>query len=70
MSPELKTPPHRRLIPTDTPGVYRRGPRYVAITYRGGKRTKTTHNTEAQARWARGRRAARDISPSRERFED
>ncbi len=32
MSPELKTPPHRRLIRTDTPVIYRRGCRYVAIS--------------------------------------
>ena len=45
MSPEPKTPPHRRLIPTDTRGIYRRGSRYVAVTNRGGKRVKTTHDT-------------------------
>lgn len=70
MSPELKTPPHRQLIPTDTPGIYLRGSRFVAITYRGGKRTKTTHDTKAEARRVRDRRAASDIAPSRERFED
>jgi len=70
MSPEPRTPPHRRLIPTDTFGIYRRGSRYVAITYRGGKRIKTTHETKAEARRARDRRAASDIAPSRERFED
>jgi len=70
MSPESKTPPHRQLIRTDTPGIYRRGSRYVAITYHGGKRTKTTHDTTAEARRARERRAAREVPPSRERFED
>ena len=70
MSPELKTPPHRRLIPTDTPGIYRRGSRDVAVTYCGGKRIKSTHDTRADARGARNRRAAADVAPSCERFED
>ncbi len=48
MSPEPKTPPHRQLIRTDTPGIYRRGSRYVVIAYHGGKRIKTTHDTKAR----------------------
>jgi hypothetical protein len=44
-----------------------RGSRYVAVTYRGGKRVKTTHDTKAEARRARDRRAASGIAPSRER---
>ena len=70
MSPELKTPPHRRLIRTDTPGIYRRGDRYVAITYDGGKRIKTTHDSKAEACKARARRCLSPRSASRERFED
>ncbi len=54
MSPELKTRSHRQLIRTDTPGIYRRGSRYVAITQHGGKRIKTTHDTKAEARRVRG----------------
>ncbi len=57
MSPDLKTPPHRRLIRTDTPGIYRRGDRYVAITYDRGKGIKTTHDTEADACKACARRS-------------
>ncbi|HEV2785119.1 MAG TPA: N-terminal phage integrase SAM-like domain-containing protein, partial [Solirubrobacteraceae bacterium] len=70
MSPELKTPPHRRLIRTDTPGIYRRGYRYVAITHDRGKRIKTTHDTKADASKARARRCLRPCSAGRERFED
>jgi len=70
MSPELKTPPHRQLIRTDTPGIYRRGSRYVAITHHDGRRSKTTHDTKAEARRAREQRAISQVSPSRERFED
>ncbi|MDQ3742090.1 MAG: tyrosine-type recombinase/integrase, partial [Actinomycetota bacterium] len=70
MSPEFKTPPHRRLVRTDTPGIYRRGDRYVAITYDRGKRIKTTHDTKAEACKARARRYLRPRAAGRERFED
>lgn len=70
MSPELKTPPHRRLIRTDTPRIYRRGSRYVAITYDRGKRIKSTHDTKAEACKARARRCCRPHAAGRERFED
>jgi hypothetical protein len=69
MPPERPTPPYRQLIRTNTPGIYRRGSRYAAITYRGGKRIPT-HDTKGAARRARDRCAASDIAPSRERFED
>lgn len=70
MSPELKTPPHRRLIRTDTPGIYRRGKRYVAITYDRGRRIKTTHDTKAEACKARAQRSLRPCAAGHERFED
>ena len=70
MSPALKTPPARRLVSTGTPGIFRRGNRYVAVTYRHGRRVKTTHDTKRDARDARARRTCRDALPSRERFED
>jgi hypothetical protein len=35
MSPE---PQHRRLVRTDTPGIYHPGRRYVAISYHRGRR--------------------------------
>jgi hypothetical protein len=68
--PELKTPPHRRLIATDRPGVYHRGSRFVAVTYAHGKRIKSTHNTQREACQDRARRIARTVAPSRERSED
>jgi hypothetical protein len=69
MPPEPKTPPHRRLIRTGTPGIYRRGDRFVAVTSHRGKQTKSTHDTKRDACAARVRRMA-GPSPSRERFED
>lgn len=69
MSPDLKTPPHRRLIRTSTPGIYRRGNRYVAITYDRGQRIKTTHDSKSDARTARARRCAGHHAAGRERFE-
>lgn len=69
MSPELKTPPHRRLVRTDTPGIYRRGDRFVAITYDRGARVKTTHDTKRDACVARARRCLHPSAAGRERFE-
>jgi integrase len=70
-SPTPKTPPHRRLIPTDVPGVYRRGSRFVAITQSRGKRTKTYHRTKAEARRAKAERQLRAAPPhSREPFDE
>ncbi len=71
MSPEPKTPPHRQLIRTDTPGIYRRGSRYVVIAYHGGKRIKATHDTKARpAEYGNGARPPkwrRAVSTSRTR---
>src|SRR4051794_13258288 len=61
---ELRTPPQRRLVKTDVPGVYRRGDRYVAITRSRGKRVKSYHRTKAKARRTAGARPT-----SRESFE-
>src|SRR4051794_18970081 len=69
MAPEPRTPPHRRLIATDTTGVFRRGRRYVAITHHAGRRIKTTHDTKAEARQARARRMCSPTVAGRERFE-
>lgn len=65
-----KTPPGRRLTRTDVPGVYRRGSRYVAITQRHGRRTKSSHRTKTEARKAKSERQAGARPASRERFED
>src|SRR3954447_3165333 len=70
MPPEPKTPLHRRLIATGTTGVFRRGDRFVAITYRHGRRIKTTHDTKRDACAARARRLCAAPTPSRERFDD
>lgn len=70
MPPEPKTPPRQRLIATGTTGVFRRGDRFVAITYRRGRRVKTTHDTKRDACDARARRLSGPPVPSRERFED
>ena len=69
MPPEPKTPPHRRLVATGTTGVFRRGDRFVAISYRHGRRIKTTHDTKRDACAARARRMV-GPAPSRERFEN
>src|SRR3954452_2799250 len=62
---ELRTPPQRRLVKTDVPGVYRRGDRYVAITQYRGKRVKSYHRSKAEARRAKAQRTAgaRPTSP-------
>jgi hypothetical protein len=70
MPPEPKTPPHRRLIATGTTGVFRRGDHFVAITYRHGRRVKTTHDTKRDACAARARHLCGAPAPSRESFED
>lgn len=66
---ELRTPPQRRLVKTDVPGVYRRGDRYVAITQYRGKRVKSYHRTKAEARRAKAQRTAGARPTSREPFE-
>jgi hypothetical protein len=56
MHSEPKTPPERRMIATGNTGVFRRGDRFVAITYRHGRRIKTTHDTKRDACAARAQR--------------
>jgi integrase len=63
------TPEHRRLIPTDVPGIYKRGGRFVAITRYKGKQVKTYHRSKAEARAAKARRDAGEAPGKRERFE-
>jgi hypothetical protein len=70
MAPEPRTPPDRRLVATDTTGVFRRGRRYVAVTHHRGRRIKTTHDTKAEARKARAHRMCSPAAAGRERFED
>lgn len=66
---ELLTPLERRLIPTRDRGIYRRGDRFVAITYYRGRKVKTTHDTRAGAKAEKARRDAGAAPTSRERFD-
>jgi hypothetical protein len=66
---EPRTPPRRRLVKTDVPGVYRRGNRYVAVTQFRGRRIKSYHRTKADARRAKAQRQAGARPTSREPFE-
>jgi integrase len=60
-----------KLRRTSTPGIYRRGARYVVVWQHRGRQHKSFHSTLAEAREAKGRRAAGDRRPaSREPFED
>src|SRR4051794_4012592 len=63
------TPLHRRLIRTDVPGIYRRGSRFVAVSYYRGKKIKTYHRTKTEAKAAKADRAAGARPTSRERFD-
>src|SRR4051794_4434380 len=64
-----RTPPQRRLLKTDVPGVYKRGSRYVAVTQFRGKRIKSYHRTKAEARRAKAQRQAGGRPTCREPFE-
>lgn len=56
---------------TKTPGVYKRGGRFVVVWRHRGKQHKSFHRTLAEAREAKGQRDAGDRRPSsREAFED
>ena len=56
---------------TSTPGIYKRGGRYVIVWQRRGRQHKSYHRTITEAREAKGRRAAGDRRPvSREPFEE
>ena len=56
---------------TSTPGIYKRGSRYVIVWQRRGRQHKSYHRTITEAREAKGRRAAGDRRPvSREPFEE
>jgi integrase len=56
---------------TRTPGIYKRGNRYVVVWRHRGKQHKSFHRTYEEAREAKGQRDAGDRRPSsREAFED
>jgi integrase len=52
------------LVKTKTPGVYKRGDRYVVVWRHRGKQHKSFHRTYAEAREAKGQRQAGDGRPS------
>ncbi|MGI8595087.1 MAG: hypothetical protein ACR2ML_12115, partial [Solirubrobacteraceae bacterium] len=49
---------------TSTPGIYRKGNRYMVVWRHRGQQHKSSHRTFAEAREAKGRRAAGDRRPS------
>ena len=49
---------------TSTPGIYRKGNRYMVVWRHRGQQHKSSHRTYAEAREAKGRRAAGDRRPS------
>jgi len=57
---------------TSTPGIYKRGSRYVLVTRHRGKQTKTFHKTLKEAREAKGDRTGTTRTPPQARtpFED
>jgi len=56
---------------TRTPGIYKRGGRYVVVWRHRGKQHKSFHRTYEEAREAKGRRQAGDSRPaSKVRFSD
>jgi hypothetical protein len=52
-----------KLVKTSTPGIYRRGGRYVVVWRHRGKQHKSFHRTYEEAREAKGRRQAGDRRP-------
>jgi integrase len=60
-----------KLEKTRTPGVYKRGNRYVVVWRHRGKQHKSFHRTYEEAREAKGKRQAGNSRPaSRDAFED
>lgn len=60
-----------KLERTNTPGIYRRGSRYVVVWQHRSKQHKSFHRTLSEAREAKGLRQSGDRRPaSREPFED
>lgn len=59
------------LVKTKTPGVYKRGGRYVVVWTHRGRQHKSFHRTYAEAREAKGQRQAGDRRPtSKQPFAD
>ncbi len=59
------------MVRTTTPGIYKRGGRYVVVWRHKGMQHKSFHRTLAEAREAKGQRQAGERTPTtREAFED
>src|SRR5947209_4516962 len=52
------------LIKTSTPGIYKRGSRYVVVWRHRGRQHKSFHRTLAEAGEAKGERQAGDRQPA------
>lgn len=52
------------LVKTKTPGIYKRGDRYVVVWRHRGQQHKSFHRTYAEAREAKGQRQGGDRRPS------
>jgi integrase len=56
---------------TTTPGIYKRGSRYVVVWQHRGRQHKSSHRTLAEAREAKGQRQAGERTPAtRQSFEE
>jgi integrase len=56
---------HVKLARTKTPGIYKRGSRYVVVWRHRGKQHKSFHRTYEEAREAKGKVAERVLNPAR-----
>ncbi len=60
-----------QLVKTSTPGIYKRGGRYVLVWTHRGRQHKSFHRTLAEAREAKGQRQTGSRRPSaRQPFAD
>ncbi len=58
------------LVKTTTPGIYKRGSRYVVVWRHRGRQHKSFHRTLAEAREAKGARQAGDKQPATRKLLD
>ena len=70
MTDEKTTPERARMTKTATPGIYRRGNRYVLVWKFRGRQHKSSHRTLSEAREAKAQRQRNPTPVSRVRFDD
>jgi integrase len=70
MATKKATPRASRMTKTATPGIYRRGNRYIVVWKHRGKQHKSSHRTLAEAGEAKAQRHTNPAPPSRVRFDD